>query len=338
MMNQLICLEPRKFEWRFVPKPIRKSGEILIKIKFLGICGTDLHAFDGNQPFFNYPRVLGHEIAAEIVEMEEDEKDFFLGDQVSVIPYLHCGKCHACLSEKTNCCTSLSVLGVHQDGAMCEFLSLPKKHLTLANNLPLEHVAMVEPLAIGAHGIRRAGVKAGSYVLVIGAGPIGLAAMAFARIKGAHVIALDFNQNRLDFCQKEWQVNEVINGKEDVFQRLHQITAGVMPEFIIDATGNQNAINTGFKYMSHAGTYVLIGLQLGEVTFSHPDFHKKEGTLMSSRNANVEDFEFVLTCLKNQQIDLTKYVNHQIPFSQLMEKFADISMPENKVIKAIVKF
>jgi 2-desacetyl-2-hydroxyethyl bacteriochlorophyllide A dehydrogenase len=338
MMKQLICLKPTKFEWRFVPKPNRKSGEILVKIRFLGICGTDLHAFDGKQPFFNYPRVLGHEIAAEIVEMDEDEKDFSLGDQVSVIPYLNCDKCHACQLGKSNCCTSLSVLGVHQDGGMCEYLSIPKKYLVLANNLPLEHVALVEPLAIGAHGIRRAGVKAGSYVLVIGAGPIGLAAMAFARINGAHVIALDFNPNRLDFCQKEWLVKDVIHGDEDVFQRLHELTEGVMPEFVIDATGNLNAIITGFRYMAHAGIYVLIGLQLGDISFSHPDFHKKEGTLMSSRNANVEDFDFVLKCLENKLIDLNKYGNHQISFDQLIEEFKGISLPENKVIKAIVKY
>lgn len=336
MMKQLICREPGKFEWNQVEKPIRKSGEILVKIKQIGICGTDLHAFEGTQPFFSYPRVLGHEFAAEVVEMDENEEELHVGDQVCVIPYLHCGHCSACHSGKTNCCSSLQVLGVHTDGAMTEFLSIPKQYVIKANDLTLDSLAMVEPLAIGAHGIRRAGVKQGDVVLVIGAGPIGLAAMAFARIKGAQVIALDFNQSRLDFCLNHWQVDHIIHGKEDIKLRLLDITRGSMPEIVIDATGNLGAINNGFNYMAHAGTYTLIGLQLGEIKFLHPDFHKKEGTLMSSRNATQEDFEFVIDCLQKNKLNLNSYITHKIPFDKLPEQFADISKPENKVIKAVV--
>ncbi|MFM6949281.1 MAG: zinc-binding alcohol dehydrogenase family protein [Aquirufa sp.] len=338
MINQLICLEPGKFHWQKVEKPKRKLGEVLIKVRWIGICGTDLHAFEGTQPFFSYPRVLGHEVSGEIVETEADEADFILGDQVAIIPYIHCGKCAACCSGKTNCCQTLSVIGVHQNGAMVEYISVPKQFVIRANDIPLKHLAMVEPLSIGAHGIRRAGVKENDFVLIIGAGPIGLAAMAFARIKGAQVIALDFNQNRLDFCQKEWQVDYVIHGKEDVSARLMEITAGTMPQIVIDATGNLNAINNGFQYLSHGGNYTLIGLQLGQIQLSHPDFHKKEGTLMSSRNATREDFEYVIECLRNQQIDLSNYISKEIDFMNLPQEFNEIPKPENKIIKAVVEF
>ena len=337
MINQLCCSEPGKFQWQKVEKPIRKPGEVLIKVRWIGICGTDLHAFEGNQPFFSYPRVLGHEIAGEIIEIDSDEFELKLGDQVAVIPYIHCGNCAACCSGNTNCCQTLSVLGVHQNGAMVEFISIPKRFVLKANQILLKHLALVEPLSIGAHGIRRAGVKENDFVLVIGAGPIGLAAMAFARIKGAKVIALDFNQNRLDFCQNEWQVDFLIHGEEDVKARLMDITAGNMPEIVIDATGNQHAINNGFQYLSHGGNYTLIGLQLGNVQFQHPEFHKREATLMSSRNATRQDFDFVIECIQNQLIDLSAYISREINFYHLPEEFANISNPENKVIKALVE-
>jgi len=337
MINQLTCLQPGEFQWQKVEKPLRQRGEVILKIKWIGICGTDLHAFEGTQPFFSYPRVLGHEIGGEIVETDPDELILKLGDQVAVISYTHCENCAACLAGKTNCCENLSVFGVHKDGAMVEYISIPTQFIIRANDLPLKHLAMVEPLAIGAHGIRRAGVKENEFVLIIGAGPIGLAAMAFARIKGAKVIALDFNQNRLDFCQNNWQVDFVIHGSEDVHSRLKEITSSNMPEIVIDATGNLNAINTGFNYLSHGGNYTLIGLQLGTVQISHPDFHKKEATLMSSRNATRQDFEFVIECLKNQQIDLSNYISREIAFTHLPEEFASISNPDNRIIKAVVE-
>jgi 2-desacetyl-2-hydroxyethyl bacteriochlorophyllide A dehydrogenase len=337
MIRQLICTIPGKFEWQMVDMPKRKRGEVLLKIRYVGICGTDLHAFNGSQPFFSYPRVLGHEIAAEVIEFDPEETNFTIGDQVGVIPYLHCGDCSACLEGKTNCCLKLSVLGVHTDGAMVEYLSLPTQYLIKANDIAFKHVAMVEPLAIGAHGIRRAGVKLDDIVLIIGAGPIGLAAMAFARIQGAKVIALDFNQSRLDFCQNEWRVDHIIHGNENVIERLLQIGQGKMPNIVIDATGNLEAINNGFNYMSHGGIYTLIGLQLGEIKFSHPNFHQREGTLLSSRNATKQDFEFVLKCLRNNLIDLNKYISLKIPFNHLIEEFDGISNPENKIIKAVVE-
>lgn len=336
-MNQLTCVEPGKFQWEIVKQPIRKPGEVLVRIKWIGICGTDLHAFEGTQPFFTYPRVLGHEISGEIVEVAHDETEFSVGDQVAIIPYIHCGKCGACISGKTNCCEKLSVLGVHSDGAMLEYIAISKSFIIRANDLPSMHLAMVEPLAIGAHGVRRAGVKTNDFVLIIGAGPIGLAAMAFARIKGAQVIALDFNQNRLDFCRDNWQVDFIIHGSEDVFSRLMEITSGNMPEIVIDATGNLNAINTGFKYLSHGGNYTLIGLQLGMLQMSHPEFHKREATLMSSRNATKQDFDFVLDCLRKKQIDLSSYISRKIHFSTLPEEFDEIVKPENKIIKAVVE-
>src|SRR5688572_5359687 len=190
-MKTLVCSRPGWFEYTTGEQPALKSGQAIIKIKRTGICGTDLHAFEGTQPFFEYPRILGHELSAEFVE--GDAEGFVAGETVTIIPYFNCGKCIACRSQKPHCCVDIKVRGVHQHGGMVEYLSVPSYSLLHGEGLSFEELALVEPLAIGAHGIRRANVQKGEFVLVIGAGPIGLGIMEFARISGAQVIAMDIN-------------------------------------------------------------------------------------------------------------------------------------------------
>src|SRR5690554_3690106 len=174
-----------------LPEVEFKPGEALVNIRRIGICGTDMHAYKGNQPFFSYPRILGHELSGVIVQVGVNDKGLQEGDQVSVIPYMHCGSCIACRHGKTNCCTSMKVLGVHIDGGMRERIPVPVTHLIRTEGLTLDQSAMLEPLAIGAHAVRRAGLLRGETILVIGGGPIGLGVMAFAKYAGARVIAMD---------------------------------------------------------------------------------------------------------------------------------------------------
>lgn len=335
-MQQLVCLEPGTFIYQDVQKPILTPGNSIIRIKKIGICGTDIHAFDGTQPYFNYPRVLGHELAGEFVE--GDAEGLNPGDAVTLIPYISCKKCIACRKGKTNCCTNIKVLGVHIDGGMSEYISVPSDIIIKGNGLNEDALALVEPLAIGAHGVRRAAVEPGEYVLVIGAGPIGLGTMAFAKIAGGHVIALDINEERLRFCREELHIPYTINGKqEDVMEKLKALTNGDMPTVVIDCTGNLNAINFGFHYLSHAGRYVLIGLQKGEISVNHPEFHKREATLMSSRNATKDDFSFVMDCLHERRIDPETFITSRLSFSSVAERFTQtVSEPSN--IKTIIEF
>ncbi len=204
-MKALVCEQPGSFQYSKKEKPSLQNGHAILKIKRIGICGTDLHAFEGTQPFFSYPRILGHELAAEIIEIETNN-EFAVGDRVTFSPYFYCGKCIACRNGLTNCCADLKVFGVHIDGGMCEFISVPVQYLIKGNEMSFDELALVEPLAIGAHGIRRAGVKRDEFVLVIGAGPIGLGVMEFARIAGAQVIAMDVNDQRLRFCKEKLNV------------------------------------------------------------------------------------------------------------------------------------
>lgn len=335
-MKSLICTTPGKFEYQDIELPVLEEGYSLLKIKRIGICGTDLHAFEGTQPFFEYPRILGHELAAEYVT--GDAEGFQPGEAVTFSPYFYCGKCIACRNGKEHCCQNIKVCGVHIHGGMAEYLKVPSYSLIHGEGLSFDELALVEPLAIGAHGVRRAGVQPGEFVLVMGAGPIGLGIIEFARIAGGQVIVLDVNDQRLQFCTEKLNVAHTINGaSENVRERLSEITNGDFPTVVIDATGNRNAINSGFLYMAHGARYVLVGLQKGELVVSHPEFHKRESTLMSSRNANRIDFEHVVNCMKKGLVKPTTYITHRVVFDQVADEFASWLKPESGVIKAIVE-
>lgn len=336
-MKTLVCTTPGQLEYSQEEQPALTRDHAIIKIKRIGICGTDLHAFEGTQPFFEYPRILGHELAGELVEMD-NAPGFTIGEAVTLIPYFNCGTCIACRLSKPNCCTQLKVCGVHAHGGMAEYLSVPSYALVHGEGLSFDQLALVEPLAIGAHGVRRAGITQGEFVLVIGAGPIGLGAMEFVRLAGGNVIAMDINNDRLAFCQNELGVNHFVNAlAPDVTHQLLQITNGDMPTVVIDATGSQKAINNAFNYMAHGARYILIGLQKGNISFSHPEFHKREATLMSSRNATRQDFEQVKSAMKKEKISPVTYITHRVPFEQVKDEFEKWLNPANGVVKAMVE-
>jgi len=336
-MKVLVCEEPGRFEYSKRDEPSIQEERAILKVKRIGICGTDLHAFEGTQPYFEYPRVLGHELACEIVDISSND-EFKVGDKVTFIPYFNCGECIACRNGLTNCCVNMKVFGVHIDGGMSEYISVPVNKLLHGNNMSFDELALVEPLAIGAHGIRRAAVRPGEFVLIVGAGPIGLGTMEFARFAGANVIAMDMNERRLNFCKKKLQVKHVINpASGDVIKQLKEITSGDMPTVVIDATGNLKAINAGIQYMAHGARYVLVGLQKNEITISHPEFHKREATLMSSRNATKEDFDHVMNSMRNGLVDPATYITHRVEFDNVKDNFKSWLDPANGVIKAMVE-
>lgn len=335
-MKILTCTSPGSFQYSEQEQPTVSKDHAIIRIKRIGICGTDLHAFEGTQPYFNYPRVLGHELSGELIDAD-NANDFVRGENVTIIPYFSCGQCIACRNGKPNCCTTLKTFGVHVDGGMKEFIAVPSYTLVHGGDLSLDALALVEPLAIGAHGIRRAEVKPGEFVLVVGAGPIGLGVMEFAKIAGGNVIALDVNERRLEFCKQKLNIQHTINAASaDVVKSLSEITRGDMPTVVIDATGSQKAINNSFQYMAHGARYVLVGLQKGEISVSHPEFHKREGTLMSSRNATRADFEQVIGALRSGQIDPVTYITHRVKFGDVASEFSGWLDPQNGVIKAMV--
>lgn len=335
-MNYLVCQEPSTFELKEKDLPVKKPGEALLKIHRVGICGTDLHAYAGNQAFFNYPRILGHELAAEILEIDQNDKGLQQGDKVIVMPYVSCGTCIACRRGKTNCCSNIKVLGVHADGGMQEVISVRTDLLIQANELEYNEMAIVEPLAIGAHALRRSNVQAGDYVVVIGCGPIGIGLMKLAQIMGANVIALDVNEDRLRYAVDQIGVHYAFNVLEDPAAKISELTNSDMATAVFDATGNKRALETGIDYMAHGGEFILVGLSKDELCYSHPKIHAKETTLKCSRNATLEDFEFVIKHLK--EFPTSSFITHEVHYTEMISNFDSWLDPTTGVIKAMVHF
>lgn len=337
-MRGIICAEVGRLESRDnLPEPERAAGDAIIAIRRIGICGTDMHAYRGNQPYFTYPRILGHELSGVIEAIEPNAAGLAAGDAVSIIPYLHCGSCVACRAGKTNCCAAMRVLGVHADGGMRERIAVPIANLLKAEGLTLDEAAVIEPLAIGAHAVRRAAVESGETVLVIGAGPIGLGVMAIAKQAGAYVIALDMNEERLAFARDWAGADETVKAADGTAERLAALTSGDFPTAVFDATGSSRSMAAAIDYVAHGGRLVYVGLVKDEIGFRHPDFHKRETTLMASRNATREDFEHVLRIMQSGVLDANKYITHRAPFDGMADVFEGWLDPAAKVVKAMVE-
>ena len=333
-MKYIVCKQPGTFLLKEKNAPIRNAGEALLQITRVGICGTDLHAFAGNQPFFTYPRILGHELAATVIEIEPNQTGIQAGDKVVIMPYISCQKCVACRNGKTNCCTNIQVLGVHTDGGMQEQITVPIDLLLPANELTDEQMAIVEPLAIGAHSIRRANLKEGETVAVIGCGPIGIGIMKLAQMEGVQIIALDVNERRLQYAKEVIGIDFIVNARNNPIQQIQDITNGDLCTAVFDATGNKNALEAGPSYMAHGGRFILVGLFKGALTYTHPAIHAKETTLLCSRNATVEDFEKVIRNI--HQFPTESFVTHRVPFTEMISHFENWLIPDTGVLKAMV--
>ena len=335
-MKYIVCEKPGEFILKEKEAPIRKQNEALLQINKVGICGTDLHAYAGNQAFFTYPRILGHELASEVLEIGENNRGIKAGDKVVVMPYVSCGECIACKNGKTNCCTNITVLGVHGDGGMQEQITVPTDILLPANNLSNDQMAIVEPLAIGAHAVRRAAIIPGETVAVVGCGPIGIGIMKLAQIAGAKVVAIDMNEQRLEYAKEKIGVEYTVKAGEGAAEAIAELTNGDMCTAVFDASGNKFALEAGPSYMSHGGRFVLVGLSKGDLTYNHPAVHSKEMTLMCSRNATTEDFEHVINVL--EQFPTESFITHNVPFTEMIENFDSWLDPATGVIKATVDF
>jgi 2-desacetyl-2-hydroxyethyl bacteriochlorophyllide A dehydrogenase len=335
-MLTVVCEKPGSLLAQDRSKPERAPGETLVRIKRVGVCGTDLHIFNGNQPFLEYPRVMGHEFSG-IVEQSEAGSGLEPGDVVYVMPYLSCGDCIACRQGKTNCCVRIQVLGVHRDGAFTEYLSLPHAFVLKANGVTLDQAAMIEFLSIGAHAVRRSDIQKGQRALVVGTGPIGMAVAIFSRLRGAQVTVLDTREDRLAFCREHLKVDSAVPIGESDKQQLEQITHGEFFDVVFDATGNAKAMERGFEFIAHGGKYVLVSIVRDTISFSDPEFHKREATLMGSRNATVEDFRYVEQCLRDGLIPDAALNTHRMKLDEVAERFQTLLDPAQGVVKAIVE-
>jgi 2-desacetyl-2-hydroxyethyl bacteriochlorophyllide A dehydrogenase len=328
-MDALVCAEPGRLQIMQRPTPQSAPGHALVRPRRVGLCGTDYHIFEGKHPFLQYPRVMGHELAVEVIEAPK-ESSISRGEVCAVNPYLSCGRCVACLAGKPNCCASISVLGVHQDGGLVGSLSVPAANLIRAEGLTVDECATVEFLAIGAHAVRRGAATSRDKVLVVGAGPIGLGVALFAHLSGAAVSILDRDAERGAAAQSMLGIAAIPAGHD-----MSALSDGF--DVVFDATGNQAAMEKGFDYVAHGGRYVLVSVIKGLITFADPDFHRKEMTLFASRNATSEDFERVIAAIRNGDVPVDRLITHRATLADAVRNIPIWATQKAGLIKALIE-
>lgn len=307
----------------------------MVRPRRVGVCGTDYHIFEGKHPFLQYPRVMGHELAVEIIDATE-KSGFAVGEICVVNPYLSCGICVACRAGKPNCCTTISVLGVHEDGGMAGLLSVPLRNLVRAPGLSTDECATVEFLSIGAHAVRRGAVGPSDRVLVVGAGPIGLGVALFARLAGGAVSVLDMDRERLAAVPALTGAS-ALSAEGSPADAVAAATKGEGFDIVFDATGNARAMQAGFDLVAHGGNYVLVSVVKDPITFQDPDFHRKEMTLMGSRNATAEDFERVIAAIRNGDVPVSRLITHRTSLSGAVEAIPVWAHEKTGLIKAVIE-
>jgi 2-desacetyl-2-hydroxyethyl bacteriochlorophyllide A dehydrogenase len=321
-MRQIVLRQPGHFHQQQADPPKAAAGEALVRVHRIGVCGTDLHAFAGRQPFFTYPRILGHELGVEVVEAPPNDRGIRPGDRCAIEPYLNCGRCRACRLKRPNCCESLQVFGVHIDGGMQSYFRAPLGLLHKSEKLTLDQLALVETLGIGFHAVERSGLEAGEDALVVGAGPIGLAVTQFALARGAHVRVLELSEPRRAFVGKL--------GVETLASPPGE-PCGV----VFDATGNSKAMEAAFEYVAPAGRLIFVGLVLGRISFEDALLHRREMTVLSSRNSCFA-FPRIIQMIEKGHIDTAPWITDRLTLADVPKDFAALHQRPN-LVKAIVE-
>jgi alcohol dehydrogenase len=319
--------------------PAPSRGEALVRVHRIGICGTDYSGYLGKMPFFSYPRIPGHELGVEVLSVGEGVTSIRPGDRCAVEPYINCERCFPCRQGNGNCCEKLEVLGVMRDGGMRERFLVPARKLHPASGLTWDQAALVETLAIGCHAIDRGAPRAGEHLLIIGAGPIGLATLEFAKLSGARPIVMDLNEQRLRFVREVMKVPDTIlfSDVPSAVAALQELGNGVAAQLVIDATGNPHSMSQSLEYASFTGRVVFVGITTEQIRFPHPLMHRRELSLLASRNAHPDDFRRIIKLIENKEIDTAPWITHKASFNEMIDVFPSWLNPDSRVIKAIVE-
>ena len=338
-MKALQLVEPKKWQMIELPEPSDPGpGDAVVRVHRVGICGTDYSGYLGKMPFYSYPRIPGHELGVEVVAVGQGVSHVAVGDRCAVEPYINCQKCYSCRKGNTNCCMHHQTLGVHCDGGLRPFFTVPARKLHVSRTLSYDQLALVETLGIGCHAVNRGAPEAGDAVLIIGAGPIGLSAVEFAKLSGARTIVMDMNERRLAFVREVMGVPDTIlakGGSEDL-KALEAITGENLAQVVIDATGSHHSMSGALQYLGFTGRLVYVGVTAEEVHFGHPLMHRRELSVLASRNAVTSDFTRIVKLIEEGRIDTNPWMTHQASLEEVSAKFTDWMKPESAVLKAIV--
>lgn len=339
-MKAIQLQEPKRFEYVDIAEPSQPGpGEALVRTHRMGICGTDISGYLGKMPFFSYPRIPGHELGVEVVAIGDGVENVTVGDKCSVEPYMNCGECYPCRKGNQNCCEKLNVIGVMVDGGLCERFIIRADKLHPSAKLSMEQLALVETLAIGCHANDRGNPGEGDHALIIGAGPIGLATLEFARLTGAAVTVMDMNPERLEFCRSNYNIQNTIQFRGDgsELEQAMKITGGDRYDVVTDATGSNKSMSTAFSYVANTGSLVYVGITTQDITFLHPTLHKPEITLKASRNALPADFGRIIGLIEDGTINTDPWITHRTSFDTVVDDFEQLTRPETGVIKAVIE-
>ncbi|HAY81507.1 MAG TPA: L-iditol 2-dehydrogenase, partial [Planctomycetaceae bacterium] len=339
-MKAIQLQEPKRFEHVDIAEPGKPGpGQALVRTHRMGICGTDYSGYLGKMPFFSYPRIPGHELGVEVLEVGDGVSNVKAGDRCSVEPYMNCGTCYACRKGSPNCCDSLEVIGVMIDGGLCEQFLIRADKLHRSEKLSFEQLALVETLGIGCHACDRGAPQEGDHVLIIGAGPIGLATLEFTRLTGATITVMDMVESRLDFCRETYGVPHTIQFRGDgsELDQMREITGGDKYAIVTDATGHVGSMSAALQYVAQTGSLVYVGITTAEISFPHPALHKPEMTIKGSRNAVPGDFKRIISLIEDGTIDTNPWITHRTSFEDVIGEFETFTRPESGVIKAVIE-
>lgn len=338
-MRAIRIAAARTLERIEIPEPGEPgAGMALVRTHRMGVCGTDVSCYLGKFPFFAFPRIPGHELGVEVLAVGEGVSRVRPGDACSVEPYLNCGRCFACRKGAGNCCTSLEVIGVMRDGGLCDRFLIRADKLHPSTRLTMDQLALVETLAIGRHATARSGASGRDRVLVIGAGPIGIATLEFVRLTGADVAVMDMNEARLDFVARHHGIRTtILVGPDDTgIDAARRATDGDLYGVVIDATGNRHSMSGALRFVAPTGTLVYVGITPDEITFRHPALHRPEISLLASRNALPADFPAIIHLIESGVIKTDPWITHRTRFEDVPREFDGFTRPETGVLKAII--
>ena len=339
-MKAIQLESPRTFKRITIDEPPALAPhEALVRTHFMGVCGTDTSAYLGKFALFSYPRIPGHELGVEVLEVGSAVENVRPGDRCSVEPYMNDVASFASRRDRGNCCQNLQVLGVHTDGGLRERFIIRADKLHTSQQLTFEQLALVETLAIGCHAVNRANPQAGEHLLIIGAGPIGLSVLEFAKLAGGNITMMDMNAERLAFCRRNYGLTNTILSRGDGSElaKMQEITGGELYPIVLDATGSAASMNHALNFVAHGGTLVYVGITTQDITFPDRLFHVREMMLKGSRNALPEDFRRIIKLIEERQIDTSRWITHRTHFDDVINVFDSFTKPETGVIKAMIE-
>ena len=340
-MKAIQLEQPKAFRVIDLPEPQPPGpGDAVVRVFRVGVCGTDYSGYLGKMPFFSYPRIPGHELGVEVVAVGEGVVNVKPGDKAAVEPYINCQRCYSCTRGHTNCCENHQTLGVHIDGGLRPLFTVPARKLHVSATLSYEQLALVETLGIGLHAINRANPKADETVFVIGAGPIGLSVIEFAKIAGSRVVVMDLNERRLTFAREKMGVTETIlsTGVLDAdVKAFTDLTGGKLGNVVVDATGSARSMVSAYNFVGFTGRLVWVGITPDALSFTQPLMHRREMTFLASRNALAAEFTRIIRLIEGGVIDTGPWVTHRAPMADLIGVFPTWLKPETGVVKAMVE-